>query len=843
LLNLRINTFTLIYPESFERKLGIDKIRQLVKAYCFYEPGREQIDNLTFTGNYDDINLRLSQVEEFRQVLLQSIEFPLEHFFDISDALEKARIEGTFLEEDEVFNLLKTVDSVRAILAFLKREESYKLPRLRELAAEVKHYPAISDRINQLLNKHGKIKDSASKDLQNIRQDISTMEASISRRLNQILSKARSQGLIDEDASLVIRDGRAVIPVPAVNKRQIKGYVYDESATGKTVYIEPAEIVEANNDLRELENAERREIVRILIEFTHFIRPYIPELLANQVFMARIDSIRARARFALNINGVKPSLKPVPEIEWHEAVHPLLLLSFRELGKEREVVPLDLKLDNQNRIIIISGPNAGGKSVCLQTVAVLQYMLQCGFHVPMSPNSVAGVFQQMFLDIGDEQSIENDLSTYSSHLLNMKFFTRHAGENSIVFIDEFGTGTEPMLGGAIAEAVLENLNSVGVFGVITTHYTNLKHFAASVSGIINGAMLFDTEHIRPAYKLATGRPGSSFAFEIARKIGLPEEILKNAGEKIGQDRLDFEKHLKDIIRDKRYWENKRLRIRQMEKRLDELVNRYDADLGDTEKLKKKILADAREQAENLLAGANRQIENTIREIREAEAEKEKTREIRRKLEEFREKVKEEDALIARSGEKEDLRRKIEEVKQRTEMIRARRPKQKTPDPAQSNAGSPLKPGDKVLMTGQNTPGEVISLKARKVTVAFGAVKTVVGVEAVHRISEEEYLGKTPKPGGTINLGEWSVGKRKLRFSPDIDIRGKRAEEAIRLITELIDEAVMVRSQELRILHGKGNGILREVVRQYLRTVDVVESFADEHIERGGSGITIVRLGL
>lgn len=831
----------MIYPESFEKKLGVDKIRELVKAHCLYEPGREQIDNLNFTADFEEISIRLSQVEEFRQILLNRVEFPLDHFTDVAPALRKALIEGTFLEEQEVAALRNTIDSVRAILSFLKKDESSRFPELRRLAAEVKHYPAVSDRISQLLNKQGKIRDNASRELQHIRQEVAGLEASISRRLNHILSKARSQGIIDEDASLVIRDGRAVIPVPAMNKRQIKGYIYDESATGKTVFIEPAEIVEANNDLRELENAERREIVKILTDFTNFIRPYAPELLAAQVFLARIDSIRARAKFALNIGAIKPVLREEPEMEWILAVHPLLLLSFRELKKEGELVPLDLKLDKQNRIMIISGPNAGGKSVCLQTAGLLQYLLQCGFHVPMSPNSVAGIFQKIFLDIGDEQSIENDLSTYSSHLLNMKTFLRYAGPGSLVLIDEFGTGTEPMLGGAIAEAVLASLNEAGVFGVITTHYTNLKHFAASAEGIINGAMLFDTGHIKPLYKLAAGRPGSSFAFEIARKIGLPEEILRSAGEKIGQDHLDFEKHLRDIIRDKKYWEHKRQRIRLAEKKLDELVKRYDEDLGDTEKLRKKILADAREQAIALMNAANRQIENTIREIREAEAGKEKTRLARQKLDSFRELVKEEEIVTEIDQDKISRLNKMDEVRQQTERIKARRPQKKPVEEKKTLPSGPLAAGDSVLMKGQTTPGEVIEIKGNNATVAFGAIKTRVKTELLERISREEFDKRFEKPAGLVSLGDWSIGKRRLHFSPDIDVRGKRADEAMKTIAEWIDEAIMVRSRELRILHGKGNGILRELIRQYLKTIDVVQSFADEHVERGGAGITIVTL--
>ena len=614
----------MIYPDNFEKKIGADKIREQAAKFCLFDPGREMIWQSAFSSDPETVRARLEEVEEFRQILIHEVEFPIGYFIDISQPLKKARVEGTFLEEQEFFDLKRALDSVRSILSFLKSDDAVNCTRLSAMAREVMVFPVVIDRISSILNKQGKIRDNASPDLQRIRREISGKEASISKKINRLLEIARQQGLVDEDATLTIRNGRPVIPVPAMNKRQIKGYVHDESATGKTAYIEPAEVVEANNELRELEIAERREKVKILTGMTDFIRPYIDDLRLSHHFMARIDSVRARARFARDIAAVMPSVRNEPEIDWHSAVHPLLFLSFRELKKENEVVPLDLKLDKQNRILLISGPNAGGKSVCLQTAGLLQYMLQCGFLVTMSDTSVCGCFDSIFIDMGDEQSIENDLSTYSSHLINMKYFTKNAGPASLVLIDEFGSGTEPMLGGAIAESVLESLNTSRVFGVITTHYTNLKHFAASAEGIMNGAMLFDTSKMLPIYKLVPGRPGSSFAFEIARKIGLPEDILKSAENKIGKDHVDFEKHLKDIIRDKKYWEDKRQRIRLAEKRLSELVEKYDMELSDTDKLRKKVLKEAKDEAERLLSGANRQIENTIREIRENEAERMKT---------------------------------------------------------------------------------------------------------------------------------------------------------------------------------------------------------------------------
>jgi DNA mismatch repair protein MutS2 len=657
-----------------------------------------------------------------------------------------------------------------------------------------------------------------------------------------LLEKARKEGFVEEDSALAVRNGRSVIPVPANHKRKIEGYIHDESATGKTVYIEPSQVVQANNELRELENQEKREIVKILTAFTDFIRPYIDELRLSHIFLARIDSIRARARFALDINAVLPKFSDKPDIDWNQARHPLLYLTFRSNNRSDDVVPLDLKLDKDQRLLVISGPNAGGKSVCLQTIGLLQTMCQTGFLVTAGDSSVFGTFQKVLLDMGDEQSIEDDLSTYSSHLLNMKFFLRNSDPTTLILIDEFGSGTEPALGAAIAESVLENLNASGVFGVITTHYTNLKHFASAGEGMINGAMLFDTQRIEPLYRLSVGKPGSSFAFEIARKTGLPEDILKVAEEKVGREHVDFDRHLKDIIRDKKYWSNKRQRIRVNEKRLSELVERYDAELSDTEKLRKKILKEAQEQSEKMLAETNRKIENTIRQIKEAEAEKEKTRNARKELEDYKKKVEENEQEDELRKDTFELRKKLEEVKKRSKKLKSRKAqnqKKKESGPVDTK----IREGDKVLMKGQDVPGEVLAIKGNKMEVAFGNIKTMVKPEVLEKIPaetyEKEYKPKSKRPG----LADWSVGKRKINFSPDIDVRGKRADDAVKIINDFIDEAVMVQAHDLRILHGKGNGILRELIRQELSAMDVVEWYGDEHVERGGSGITLIKLGI
>jgi DNA mismatch repair protein MutS2 len=824
-----------IFPQNFESKIGFDRIRELAAGYCLYEPGRKIISQLQVLTDQDQLRLRLSQTEEFRKIVSEGTDFPIEHFIDISNHLAKARIEGAFLEEFEVFDIRRSLDSVRSILNFLKNDDRDLYPALKIMAAEVKLFPMVTDRINNLLNKHGRIKDNASRELQNIRAELASKESSISKRLNAILRKAQSEGWIEEDVTLAIRNGRPVIPVPASFKRRISGYIHDESGTGKTAYVEPAEIVEANNELRELENAERREIIKILIQFTDFIRPYIDDLLVAHSFLAEVDACRARAKFAISVNGILPAFGPDPGIRWEQAFHPLLKLSFREAGKEGEVVPLDIELDQKSRILLISGPNAGGKSVCLKTVGLLQYMYQCGFLVPVKEGSRFGIFNRFFIDIGDEQSLENDLSTYSSHLLNMKFFLRNADPASLVLIDEFGSGTEPMIGGAIAESVLENLNGSGAYGVITTHYTNLKHFAASAEGIINGAMLFDIEKIRPIFKLAIGRPGSSFAFEIARKIGLPEEILQKAKDKVGQEHIDFDKHLRDIIRDRKYWENKRDRIRVSEKRLSGLVEQYDRELSDSEKLRKRILHEAKQKAAEILAGANKQIENTIREIREAEADKQKTRDARAKLEEFRQEVE-------KAGEeKDELQLKLEELKKREELLVSKRPQIVKRPQLKKEEDPRIKAGDYVMMAGQDTPGEVLKISGKKIQVAFGNIHTSVEAEKLTKISPEKYEEISGRVYTVSDLGNWNIGQRRLSFSPDIDLRGKRAEDALQILSEFIDEAIMVQRRDLRILHGKGNGILRELIRQQLKVNSLVEWFGDEHVERGGAGITLVRL--
>jgi DNA mismatch repair protein MutS2 len=753
----------------------------------------------------------------------------LDNFHDLTPGLKKARVEGTYLETEEVYDLKRSLDTIKAILRFFKNTVPEKYPRLKSLAGGVKYYSYVEDRIEAILSKQGKIRDNASPGLRHIRGEITQKQAGAARKLQSILKQAIDAGYIERDTAISIRNGRQVIPVPISNKRKISGIMHDESATGRTAYIEPTEVVELNNVIRELEMAEIREIIRILVAFTDSIRPYIDDLLAGYDFLGSIDFIRAKALFALRIHAGIPALVNSTGFRWKRAVHPLLFLHHAKENKE--VVPLDIDLDDKNRILLISGPNAGGKSVCLKTVGLLQYMLQCGLPVPMVESSEAGLFGDILIDIGDEQSIENDLSTYSSHLLNMKIFLRNASPQSLILIDEFGTGTEPQIGGAIAEAILESLNNKQCFGVITTHYSNLKHFAAGASGIANGAMLFDTGKMKPLYKLETGKPGSSFAIDIARQIGLPEDILIKASEKAGEDHILFDRHLREILRDKRYWEEKRDRIRISEKRLTALLDQYEEELNMTGKMRKEILENARRDAGNLLLNTNREIERTIRIIRETQADREQTREARQQLEDYKYTLAG-DTVPGDPG----LESKLEEIRKNAGRFKGEKPEQ-LPDAAPVENGQ-LMPGDEVRILNLNTTGEVLEISGDNVLVTYGeSMITSVKRNNLEKIPEKDRLHR----GSHSTRFDQSISQRKLHFKSQIDIRGKRGEEALDIVRNFIDDATVVGVSELRILHGKGNGILKTLVREYLNSLDVVRACKDEHVERGGSGITVVTL--
>ena len=825
-----------IYPEDFEIKIGFDRIRGMLHDKCLSGMGCERVDEMHFQDSFESIESQLGETDEFCRIVREFDNFPSSHFYDLRNALKKIRIEGMFLETTELFDLRRSLESVRAIVFFFNKQEDAIFPLLKKKISHVQVFPYIYDRIDHILNKFGKIRDNASPELAQIRKNILSLQTNMSKRLQAILKQAQKDGLVEEDAAISIRDGRAVIPVSSSNKRKLKGIVYDESATGKTSYIEPNEIVEMNNEIRELEYAERREIVKILTDFSNDIRPYIDDLLYSYDFLGEIDFIRSKALLAVEFKAIKPDFYDKPNIDWFQAIHPLLSISLKR--ENRKVVPLNIRLTADKHILLISGPNAGGKSVCLKTIGLLQYMLQCGLLIPIGEGSRTGIFSQIFIDIGDEQSIENNLSTYSSHLLNMKHFVKFSNEKTLILIDEFGTGTEPMLGGAIAEAILDNLNRQHVFGVITTHYTNLKHFASSAEGIENGAMLYDSQNMNPLFELEIGKPGSSFAFEIARKIGLPEDILEKAIEKVGKKHIDFDRNLRQINRDKRYWESKRNKIRQVEKTLDEMAANYEKELQETKKLRKEVLVKAKEEAETMLAGVNKKIENTILEIRNAQAEKERTKKAREEIEQLKSQVNtlDDDQLISE---------KIEELKQReTKRNKRRFDGTKQNAPKEIVEKPELKLGDKVSIKWQNTTvGDLIEINDKNAVVAFGQLITTIPRDQIERLSKNEAKKLEKGKRKVSSPLAQSLNQRRLTFKSEIDIRGQRVEEAIPQIQKFIDEAIMFKVSQLRILHGKGNGILKETIREYLRAEPMVSSCKDEHVDLGGAGITVITLAL
>ena len=587
----------MIYPQNFEQKTGFDKVRRLISDKCLSPLGQERVAEMEFSADYTTVVERLEQTDEFVRILHGEVEFPASFFFDVRYSLKRIRPEGTWLDEKELFDLKRSLQTINDIVRFFRPtdEEEIAYPALTALAGDILVFPQLIGKIDSILDKFGKVKDNASPTLAQIRKEITATMSGISRSLQSILRNAQSEGVVDKDVTPTMRDGRLMIPVAPAFKRKIKGIVHDESASGKTVFIEPEVVVEANNRVRELEGDERREIMKILTEFTNIVRPMVPDILQSYEFMADIDFIRAKALFAEQVKGIKPAVENIQQVDWARAVHPLLYLSLQK--QDKQVIPLDITLTEEKRILIISGPNAGGKSVCLKTVGLLQYMLQCGLLIPLHESSRTGIFASIFIDIGDEQSIENDLSTYSSHLTNMKHFVRNCNEKTIILIDEFGSGTEPQIGGAIAEALLDRFNRNRSFGVITTHYQNLKHFAEDTEGIVNGAMLYDRHLMQPLFKLSIGNPGSSFAVEIARKIGLPEDVIADASAKVGSDYIDMDKYLQDIVRDKRYWESKRQNIRQREKKLEDITERYEKDLAEVNKQRKEIMREAKAEAQ------------------------------------------------------------------------------------------------------------------------------------------------------------------------------------------------------------------------------------------------------
>ena len=841
----------MIYPKNFEEKIGFDEIRHLLRERCLSTLGKEMVDKMAFSNNCDTINEWLTQTREFRRIQEEVAEFPLQYFYDVRASVARLRLEGTHMEENELFDLRRSQETVCRIVTLLNHSDTeddeeaktYPYPALQRLTDGITTVPGLIRRIDQILDPYGKIRDSASPELMQIRKELARTEGSISRILNNILRSAQSEGLVEKDVTPTLRDGRLVIPVAPAMKRKLKGIVHDESASGKTVFIEPTEVVEANNRIRELEMDERREIIRILTEFAKEIRLHVPALLDTYRFLAKIDLIRAKAELARLFQAIEPTMENRPYVDWIRAIHPLLQQSLEKQGKK--VVPLDIMLTREKHILIISGPNAGGKSVCLKTAGLLQYMLQCGLSVPVSERSKTGIFDHIMIDIGDEQSIENDLSTYSSHLLNMKNMMRQADDHTLLLIDEFGTGTEPQIGGAIAESVLRQFCKKKAWGIITTHYQNLKHFAEDHEGVVNGAMLYDRHEMRALFQLQIGQPGSSFAIEIARKTGLPEEVIKDASDIVGSDYIQSDKYLQDIVRDKRYWEGKRQTIHQREKEMEKTIERYEQTIRELKESRKEVMQRAKAQAEELLAESNRRIENTIREIRESQAEKEETRRIREELNTFKQEVSE----IDTHATDEMIERKMQQIQRRQEKKKKKKKESPLPTPPQgesSGAGSKekktieIQAGDTVRIKGLKTVGTVESTDGKMATVIFGEMRTKMRIERL----EHAEMPKKEEVKTFVQVSRETretMDNRRLNFHQELDVRGMRGDEALNAVMYYIDDAILVGMSQVRILHGTGNGILRQLIRQYLATVPNVKHFRDEHVQFGGAGITVVEL--
>ncbi len=862
----------MIYPQTFEEKIGMTDIRAMLHAHCLSTLGRQRVDEMAFMADAAQLKELHQQVGEFTRLEEETDGLPTQGFSDLRPTLHHIRIEGTYIEVDEMFALgraLETIIGIQKALAPQPREGESLAPP--ESSAEPP-YPALSRmiasrhaesspprgelerglrRIFQILDKFGHVKDTASPELARIRRELAGAEGSVSRVLNNILRNAQAEGTVAQDVTPTVRDGRLVIPVAPALKRKIKGIVHDESATGKTVFIEPQEVVEANNHIRELEADERREVIRILREFTDSLRPQVPQLLQAFEMLADVEFVRAKALLAKEIGAfttTQPEIAPHPLIDWTLAVHPLLRRSLAKHGKK--VVPLEIELTRRQRILLISGPNAGGKSVCLKTVGLLQYMLQCGLPITVGERSRLGVFESIMIDIGDEQSIEDELSTYSSHLLNMKQMMRAADPATLLLIDEFGGGTEPQIGGAMAEAVMKRFVERGAFGIITTHYQNLKHFAEETDGVVNGAMLYDRHLMQALFQLQIGQPGSSFAVEIARKIGIPEDVIADATDIVGRDYVNADKWLQDIVRDRRYWQQKRESIHSRERQMEQTIAKYEEEIAELRRQRKEIIRRAKDEAEQLLLDSNARIERTIREIREAQAEREATRRTRQQLEDFRIK-----SIESGEGESDDaIERKMEKIRRRQErkMKNEKMKNEKSQLPSSSIGKPDYSLGGKadhfslitseglyVRIKGQTSVGRLERIDGKQATVVFGQMRTTVKLDrlvpAQAPEQRETAAGITFVSRETQNL----MRETSLNFRQEIDVRGMRGDEALNAIQLYIDDAIQVGADRVRILHGTGTGALRQIIRQYLRTVPAVRNARDEHVQFGGAGITVV----
>ena len=798
--------YLMLYPDNFEHKIGFDSVRSLIDEKCAGSWGVEEAEKISFSNDFDTIVASLTLINEMMSLITDSNALPVPVVIDLRQQFADTKAEGTFLETKDLIALKKNISTLRELVKFISDADPNRFPSLINFVKDTFTFANIENRIDSIINRFGDVKDNASPNLAQIRRDIIISQNSVSKIMRSVLNKAAEDGLIDKDVTPSLREGRLVIPVSSMNKRRIPGIVHDESATGKTVFIEPTAVVEVNNRIRELENEERREIIRILTEFTNFVRPFYDDILNSCLLVAKIDAIRAKALFSIDIKAIKPYLYSDCRIDWYEARHPLLEKSLTRQGKK--IQPLNIRLNKKQRILLISGPNAGGKSVCLKTAGLLQYMLQCGLPIPIHERSNAGIFQSIFIDIGDEQSIENDLSTYSSHLINMKNCIKYSNGKSLLLIDEFGTGTEPQLGGAIAEAVLNRLNTNHVYGIITTHYTNLKHYAAQTEGIVNAAMLYDRNKMQPLFMLSIGTAGSSFAIEIARKIGLPDDVINAASKIVGEEQIDFDKHLQDVARDKRYWEQKRAKIKEEEKKLQSLTEHYDALVQDIKKKEKEIIRNAKEEASQIIKNSNAKIENTIRAIKESAADKNITQSERRELENF----------------KKSLDKQLE-----------KQPSDKQPQDFHK--------GERVRIKGQNIAGTIDAVNGKTAIVFFGQIKSTVDVSKLEHLTASQLKEMEKYSTNAVANAKkgFDMRERQLNFSQDIDVRGMRVDEALQAVIYFLDDAQMFNVSRVRILHGTGTGALKSAIRDYLYQSSIVKSFKDEHVQFGGAGITVVDL--
>ncbi len=792
----------MIYPNNFEQKIGFDQIRELLKDLCISDMGVQFVDKIRFISKPDLIKKLLNQVNEFVEILTIGTTFPGHDYFDLRDELQRVKTPGSYIELEALFDLKTSLRTIQDILFYFKNSEANKYTELKKLTEQIEFPSELLAKAENIVDDKGEVRDNASARLAEIRKEIQQKQRKVNRETKKAFEQALKAGYIPENAEVTIRNGRQVIPLKAAEKRSIGGFIHDESSTGQTVFVEPAGSFEANNEIRELENEERREIIKILTNFTNTLRPFIEELLAAYRFLGVIDSIRAKALLSIKINAHKPVITKDQSMNFIEAVHPLLYLSHK--SQKKDIVPLNISLDITNRILIISGPNAGGKSVCLKTVGLLQYMMQCGLLVPASPNSEFTIFSRLFIDIGDEQSLENDLSTYSSHLLNMKFFIKNATHETLFLIDEFGTGTEPQLGASIAEATLEQLNKKKAFGVITTHYSNLKLAAERLEGLQNGAMLFDTEKMQPLFILKIGKPGSSFAFEIAKKIGFPSFVLQNAKKKSGGKHVRFDQQLQQLETDKLAIDKKQKQLDSADETLSELVEKYTNLLQDLSKTKKQIIEDAKKEASSIIENSNKAIEKTIRDIKEAQANKETTKSIRKNLEE----------------KKLQLKNEIIEVKTEESV----------------ELDTKIRVGDYVSIADTDITGELITIEDDEALINVNDIKLRISLDKLEKSSRKPGH-KTKRSGSASIINE--INQKAALFELSIDLRGKRSEEAIYLLQKYIDEALLLSMKEVSILHGKGFGILRENIREYLQSLDEIKHFEDAPLNLGGTGITRV----